>query len=75
MTKEEIEIFKEKIKETILPAAKNMTEDQISNLIKIVQSENPDLPEGFGNMLMEQIRVMKYNEIDREKDIQTKRLF
>ena len=33
MTAEEQEIFKEKIAETILPMAINMTEDQIRNII------------------------------------------
>lgn len=59
MTQEEIQEFKVTIAQTIMPIAQNMTEEQIKNLIKRVQDENPDLPEGFGNMLFEQILIMK----------------
>lgn len=65
MTKEEIEIFKEKISETIMPAADNMTEEQIHNLIKNIEKENPDLPSGFANMVLEQILIMKYNKLEK----------
>lgn len=62
MTKEEIQIFKEKIAETIMPAANNMTEEQIHKLVKQVEKENPDLPMGFSKMLLEQILILKYNK-------------
>ncbi len=62
MTKEEIQIFKEKIVETIMPAANRMTEEQIHNLIKSVEKENPELPNGFANMLLEQVLIQKYNK-------------
>lgn len=61
MTAEEQEIFKEKIAETILPMAINMTEDQIRNIIITVENENPELPVGFADMLFQQIMVHKYN--------------
>lgn len=61
MTHEEIEEFKVTIAKTIMPIAQNMTEEQIKNIITAVEKENPELPEGFGNMLFEQILVMKYN--------------
>lgn len=59
MTQEEIKEFKVTIAKTIMPMAQNMTVEQIKNLITKVQEENPDLPEGFGNMLLEQIIIMK----------------
>lgn len=62
MTKEEIQIFKEKIVETIMPAANNMTEEQITNVIKQVEKNNPELPIGFANMILEQILILKYNK-------------
>lgn len=62
MTKEEIQIFKEKIVETIMPAANNMTEEQIKNVIKQVEKNNPELPNGFANMILEQILILKYNK-------------
>ncbi len=61
MTKEEEVQFLETIKETIIPYAQNMSDDQIRNLIETVQKQNPNLPFGFGNMLLEQIRVLKEN--------------
>ncbi|GGD37757.1 hypothetical protein GCM10012288_09790 [Malaciobacter pacificus] len=60
MTVEEQKEFKEKIIETIIPLAINMTEDQIKNIIKVVESENKDIPKGFGSMLFEQIMIQKY---------------
>ncbi|WP_428022959.1 hypothetical protein [Arcobacter sp.] len=59
MTTEEIKEFKNKISETIMPMAKNMKDDEIKDLIKHVEKENPDLPEGFGNMLYEQVLMLK----------------
>lgn len=61
MTNEEIQQFKDKIRETIMPMAQNMKEEEIKDLIKHVEKENPDLPEGFSNMLFEQIVMMKQN--------------
>lgn len=60
MTIEEQEEFKNKIIETIIPHAINMTEDQIKNIIKIVEKENEQIPNGFGAMLFEQIMIEKY---------------
>ncbi|MGB5792245.1 hypothetical protein [Poseidonibacter sp.] len=57
-TEEEIE-FKKKISETIIPIAINMTEDKIRDILEIVQKDNPQLPEGFANMLLEQIIIKK----------------
>ncbi len=61
MTIEEEQQFREKIKETIIPLAVNMTEEQIKNIIINVEKSNADLPVGFGAMLFEQIIVHKYN--------------
>lgn len=61
MTLEEMKEFKETIATNIMPIAFNMTEEQIKNLIKNVEKDNPELPEGFGAMLFEQIMIMKYN--------------
>ena len=57
MTLEEEKEFKNKIIETIIPIAINMTEDQIKNIINIVESENSEIPDGFGAMLFEQIML------------------
>jgi len=65
MTQEEEKEFKQKIKETILPFAKNMTEDQIRSIILTVEKTNPELPSGFGAMLFEQIMVHKYNQLKK----------
>ncbi|RXK14267.1 hypothetical protein CP965_02115 [Halarcobacter mediterraneus] len=62
MTKEEIQEFKETIKKTIIPIVQNMTEEQIRNIIEIVEKEHTNLPKGFGEMLYEQIIVMKYKQ-------------
>lgn len=61
MTKEEAQEFKETIAKSIIPIVKNMTEEQIRNIISIVEKEHQNLPKGFGNMLYEQIIIMKYN--------------
>ena len=61
MTKEEIQEFKETIAKTIIPIVQNMTEEQIKNIINLVEKEHDNLPDGFGNMLYEQILIMKYN--------------
>ena len=59
MTKEEEEQFLEQIDKTIIPVAINMTQDQVVNIIEQVKKANPDLPEGFANMLLEKILVAK----------------
>lgn len=59
MTKEEIESFKINIAESILPHVKNMNDTRIKEIINHVEKTNPNLPEGFGNMLFEQIKIMK----------------
>lgn len=61
MTQEEVLEFKLTIAKSIIPIVQNMTEEQIRNIIKIVEKEHKDLPQGFGNMLYEQIIIMKYN--------------
>ena len=61
MTQEEVLEFKHTVARTIIPIVQNMTEDQIRNIIDIVEKEHKDLPKGFGNMLYEQILIMKYN--------------
>ncbi|XPV70096.1 MAG: hypothetical protein ACNI25_05860 [Halarcobacter sp.] len=59
MTKKEIESFKINIAENILPHTKNMNDTRIKEVINHVIKTNPQLPEGFGNMLFEQIKIMK----------------
>jgi|GEM_PF-1215626 len=59
MTKEEIESFKINIAENILPLVKNMNDNRIKEIINHVEKSNPQLPEGFGNMLFEQLKMMK----------------
>ena len=61
MTIEEEKEFRQKITDTILPLAINMTEDQIRNIILTVEKENSEILEGFGAMLFEQIMIHKYN--------------
>lgn len=61
MTNEEVNEFKETIAKTIMPHVMNMREEQIKNILKNVEEQNPNLPEGFSNMLYEQILIMKYN--------------
>ncbi len=65
MTLEEETLFREKIKETILPLAMNMTEEQIRNIILSVEKANTELPDGFGAMLFEQIMIHKYNQLKK----------
>lgn len=60
MTQEEIQEFKETIAKNIMPLVQNMTEEQIKNTIANVEKANPDLPRGFGNMLFEQIMILKF---------------
>ncbi|MFK2821750.1 hypothetical protein [Arcobacter sp. YIC-80] len=61
MTLEEQEEFKQKIAETILPVAVNMTEEQIRIVILNVLKDNEEINPAFGDMLFEQIMVYKYN--------------
>jgi hypothetical protein len=65
MTKEEEKEFKEKIIETIMPIATNMTENQIRTIIQNVEQGNEDLPSGFGAMLFEQIFINKNNSLSK----------
>ena len=61
MTQEEEKEFRQKVIETIMPMARNMTENQIRTIIQNVEKTNEDLPRGFGAMLFEQIIVNKNN--------------
>ena len=65
MTLEEEKELRQKITDTILPLAMNMTEDQIRNIILTVEKENKEITQGFGAMLFEQIMVQKYNKLRR----------
>ncbi|QKE28748.1 hypothetical protein AACT_1590 [Arcobacter acticola] len=65
MTKEEEKEFKQKIVETIMPIAKNMTENQIRTIIQNVEKTNEDLPAGFAVMLFEQIFINKNNSLNK----------
>ena len=62
MTNEEIDQFKLEIYKTIIPHVMNMQEEKIVEIIQLVEKENPNLPQGFGNMLYEQILYMKYHK-------------
>ena len=63
MTLEEEKELRQKITDTILTLAANMTEDQIRNIIQAVEKDNKEIQEGFGAMLFEQIMVQKYNRL------------
>ncbi|AXX89896.1 hypothetical protein CKA55_07890 [Arcobacter suis] len=65
MTLEEEKELRQKIADTILPLAMNMTEDQIRSTIIAVEKDTKDLQEGFGAMLFEQIMVQKSNRLRR----------
>lgn len=65
MTLEEEKEFRQKVIETILPVAKNMTEDQIRGIIQTVEKSNEDLPTGFGAMLFQQIIIYKYHNLNK----------
>ena len=65
MTLEEEKELRQKITDTILPLAMNMTEDQIRSIILSVEKDNKDIQNGFGAMLFEQIMVQKYNKLKR----------
>ncbi|QKF59376.1 hypothetical protein ACN2EN_06485 [Aliarcobacter lanthieri] len=65
MTNEEELIFIDKIKETILPIAIYLNDEEIRKIIEEVEKSNDTLPEGFGNMLFEQIIILKYNRLGK----------
>lgn len=65
MTLLEEKELRQKITDTILPLAMNMTEDKIRTIILAVEKDNKDLQEGFGTMLFEQIMVQKNNILRR----------
>ena len=66
MTLEEEQEFRQKVIQTVLPLAINMTEDQIRSIIQNVEKSNEDLPRGFGAMLFQQIIVHKYNKLNKQ---------
>ncbi|MDD2896392.1 MAG: hypothetical protein PHG81_10310 [Aliarcobacter sp.] len=63
MTFEEEKELRQKITDSILPLAVNMTEDQIRSIIMAVEKDNSEIQAGFGAMLFEQIMVQKYNRL------------
>ena len=65
MTIEEEQIFLDKIKETLLPIVIYMKEEEIKKIILSVEEQNENLPEGFGDMLFEQLIILKYNRLGK----------
>jgi len=65
MTNEEQLIFVDKIKETILPIAIYLKDEEIKKIIQEVEKANDTLPKGFGDMLFEQIIILKYNRLGK----------
>ena len=65
MTIEEEQIFIDKIKETLLPIIIYMKEEEIKKIILSVEEQNENLPEGFGDMLFEQLIILKYNRLGK----------
>ena len=65
MTIEEEQIFIDKIKETLLPIVIYMNEEEIKKIILSVEEQNENLPEGFGDMLFEQLIILKYNRLGK----------
>ena len=65
MTIEEKQIFIDKIKETLLPIVIYMKEEEIKKIILSVEEQNENLPEGFGDMLFEQLIILKYNRLGK----------
>jgi hypothetical protein len=63
MTLEEEKELRQKITDTILPLAMNMTEEQIKSVIVSVEKGNSEIQKGFGAMLFEQIMVQKNNRL------------
>ncbi|MCT7496453.1 hypothetical protein [Aliarcobacter cryaerophilus] len=65
MTIKEEQIFIDKIKETLLPIVIYMKEEEIKKIILSVEEQNENLPEGFGDMLFEQLIILKYNRLGK----------
>lgn len=65
MTLEEEKKFIDTIKDTILPIAIYMEDEKIFKLLEDVQASNNTLPEGFAQMLFEQIIILKYNRLGK----------
>ena len=65
MTIEEEQIFIDKLKETLLPIVIYMKEEEIKKIILSVEEQNENLPEGFGDMLFEQLIILKYNRLGK----------
>lgn len=65
MTTEEQKIFIDKINETILPIAIYLNEDEIRKIIDEVVKTNDNISESFGDMLFEQVIVLKYNRLGK----------
>ena len=65
MTIEEEQIFIDKIKETLLPIVIYMKEEEIKKIILSVEEQNENLPEGFGDLLFEQLIILKYNRLGK----------
>ena len=65
MTIEEEQIFIDKIKETLLPIVIYMKEEEIKKIILSVEEQNENLPECFGDMLFEQLIILKYNRLGK----------
>ena len=65
MTIEEEQIFIDRIKETLLPIVIYMKEEEIKKIILSVEEQNENLPEGFGDMLFEQLIILKYNRLGK----------
>ncbi|WP_164469509.1 hypothetical protein [Aliarcobacter cryaerophilus] len=65
MTIEEEQIFIDKIKETLLPIVIYMKEEEIKKIILSVEEQNENLQEGFGDMLFEQLIILKYNRLGK----------
>ena len=63
MTLEEEKELRQKITDTILPLAMNMTEEQIKSVIVSVEKGNSEIKKGFGAMFFEQIMVQKNNRL------------
>ena len=66
MTLEEEKIFIDKLKETILPVAIYLNENEIKRIIENVENSNENLSAGFGKMLYEQIIILKYNRLSEK---------
>jgi len=65
MTNEEQLIFVDKIKDTILPIAIYLKDEEIKKIIQEVEKANDTLLQGFGDMLFEQIIILKHNRLGK----------